>query len=213
VALLAPAMTKTAHIAAHTMNRRIAHLHKIRRTRGLPSLRQRQSAPGSNARILVERRLARQSFRFAARPLTIRRFRYRIPCRAIPWKRCRMPAATSFEKLEHEKLNAQISRQMMSGADATLARIFIARGGIVPRHSHRSEQFSLILSGALKFFFDDGEITVVHAGELLLIPAHVPHRAEALEDTVDIDFFAPRREDWINKTDAYLRTGEPQKKD
>src|ERR1700733_6513457 len=103
-----------------------------------------------------------------------------------------MPAATSFEKVEHEKLNAQISRQMMSGEDATLARIFIAKGGIVPRHSHRSEQFSLIMSGALKFSFDDGETTVVHAGEIILIPAHVPHKAEALEDTVDIDFFAPR---------------------
>jgi quercetin dioxygenase-like cupin family protein len=124
-----------------------------------------------------------------------------------------VPAATSFEKVEHEKLNAHISRQMMSGEDATLARIFIARGGIVPRHSHRSEQFSLIMSGALKFFFDDGETAVVQAGEIILIPAHVPHKAEALEDTVDIDFFAPRREDWINKTDAYLRTGEPKKKD
>jgi len=124
-----------------------------------------------------------------------------------------MPAVTSFEKVEHEKLNAHISRQMMSGEDATLARIYIAKGGIVPRHSHRSEQFSLILSGALKFFFDDGETAIVHAGEIILIPAHVPHKAEALEDTVDIDFFAPRREDWINKTDAYLRTEEPQKKD
>jgi quercetin dioxygenase-like cupin family protein len=124
-----------------------------------------------------------------------------------------MPAATSFEKLENEKLNAQISRQMISGEDGTLARVFIAKGGIVPRHSHRSEQFSLIISGALKFFFDDGETTVVHAGEILLIPAHVPHKAEALEDTVDIDFFSPRREDWINKTDDYIRTGQPQKKD
>jgi quercetin dioxygenase-like cupin family protein len=124
-----------------------------------------------------------------------------------------MPTATSFEKVEHEKLNAQISRQMMSGEDATLARIFIAKGGIVPRHSHRSEQFSLIMSGALQFSFDNGETTIVHDGEIILIPAHVPHKAEALEDTVDIDFFAPRREDWINKTDSYLRTGEPQKKD
>jgi quercetin dioxygenase-like cupin family protein len=124
-----------------------------------------------------------------------------------------MPAATSFEKLEHEKLSSHISRQMMSGEDATLARVFIAKGGIVPRHSHRSEQFSLIISGALKFFFDDGETTVVHAGEILLIPAHVPHKAEALEDTVDIDFFAPRREDWINKTDNYLRNDPQLKKD
>src|SRR5271167_2240951 len=123
-----------------------------------------------------------------------------------------MPAATSFEKVEHEKLNAHISRQMMSGEDATLARIFLARGAIVPRHSHRSEQFSLILSGALKFKFDDSEV-VLRAGEILLIPANVPHRAEALEDTVDIDFFAPRREDWIRKTDNYLRNDPQLKKD
>jgi unsaturated pyranuronate lyase len=115
-----------------------------------------------------------------------------------------MPAATSFEKIETEKLSDCITREMLNGEDATLARIFLARGAIVPRHSHRSEQFSLIFSGALKFIFDDGEL-VLRAGEIVLIPANVPHRAEALEDTVDIDFFAPRREDWIRKDDAYLR--------
>jgi quercetin dioxygenase-like cupin family protein len=118
-----------------------------------------------------------------------------------------MPAATSFEKVEKENLSAHITRQMLNGEDATLARIFIARGGIVPRHSHRSEQFSMILSGALKFYFDDGGEAIVGAGEIILIPANVPHKAEALEDTVDIDFFAPRREDWIRKDDAYLRSG------
>ena len=117
-----------------------------------------------------------------------------------------MPEATSFEKVELEKLSERITRQMLNGEDATLARIFLSRGAVVPRHSHRSEQFSFILSGALKFIFDDSEF-VLHAGEIVLIPANVPHKAEALEDTVDIDFFAPRREDWILKDDAYLRGG------
>ncbi len=117
-----------------------------------------------------------------------------------------MPAATSFEKIETEQLGVRITRQMLNGEDATLARIFLARGAIVPRHSHRSEQFSFILSGALKFQFDDSEL-VLRAGDIVLIPANVPHTAEALEDTVDIDFFAPRREDWIRKDDAYLRGG------
>jgi quercetin dioxygenase-like cupin family protein len=117
-----------------------------------------------------------------------------------------MPEATSFEKVELEKLSDRITRQMLNGEDATLARILLSRGAVVPRHSHRSEQFSFILSGALKFIFDDSEF-VLHAGEIVLIPANVPHKAEALEDTVDIDFFAPRREDWILKDDAYLRGG------
>ena len=111
---------------------------------------------------------------------------------------------TSWEKIETEKLSDTITRQMLSGAHTTVARILLKRGAIVPRHQHVSEQFSLILSGALKFVFDDTTL-VVKAGEILFIPSNVPHAAEALEDTVDLDVFAPRREDWITKNDAYLR--------
>jgi quercetin dioxygenase-like cupin family protein len=111
---------------------------------------------------------------------------------------------TSWEKLEGEQLNKLISRQMLSGDNATVARLLMTRGAVVPRHSHVSEQFSLILSGALKFVFDDREV-VVRGGEVLYIPSNEPHSAVALEDTVDIDFFAPRREDWIRREDAYLR--------
>jgi quercetin dioxygenase-like cupin family protein len=112
----------------------------------------------------------------------------------------------AWEKLPAEQLNHLISRQMLNGENATLARLLLKRGAIVPRHSHVSEQFSLILDGRVRFVFDDKEI-VVGAGEILFIPANVPHSAVALEDAVDVDFFAPRREDWIRKEDAYLRQG------
>ena len=111
---------------------------------------------------------------------------------------------TSWKTMEVEKLNDTISRQMISGENATLSQLLLKRGAVVPRHSHVNEQYSWIISGALKFIFDDREI-VVGAGEVLLIPAQVPHSAVAMEDTVDVDFFAPRREDWIRKEDAYLR--------
>jgi quercetin dioxygenase-like cupin family protein len=109
---------------------------------------------------------------------------------------------SSWEKLPAEQLNHLISRQMLNGENATVARLLLKRGAIVPRHFHVSEQFSLILEGKLRFVFDDQEI-VVGAGEILFIPANVPHSAVAVEDTVDVDFFAPRREDWIRKEDAY----------
>ncbi|MGB6484205.1 MAG: cupin domain-containing protein [Candidatus Acidiferrales bacterium] len=115
-----------------------------------------------------------------------------------------MPEKTSWNKIESEKLSDKISRQMIFGKSAMLARILLSRGAIVPRHSHVNEQITWILSGALKLIFDDGE-KVLREGEFLLIPANMPHSAEALEDTVDIDVFAPPREDWIKKTDAYLR--------
>lgn len=111
---------------------------------------------------------------------------------------------TSWEKMEGEQLNKLVKRQMLSGDNATVARLLMTRGAVVPRHCHVSEQFSLILSGALKFIFDDREV-IVRGGEVLYIPANEPHSAVALEDTVDLDFFAPRREDWIRKEDAYLR--------
>lgn len=111
---------------------------------------------------------------------------------------------TSWDALEDEQLSDSISRRMVSGAQGTLARVVLKRGAVVPRHSHVNEQFSWILSGALKFVFDDREL-VARAGDLVLIPANEPHAAEALEDTVDVDFFVPRREDWITKNDAYLR--------
>lgn len=115
-----------------------------------------------------------------------------------------MPEKHSWSKIESEKLNDKISRQMIFGESAMLARILLSRGAIVPRHSHVNEQITWILSGALKLIFDDGE-KILREGEFLLIPANVPHAAEALEDTVDIDVFSPPRQDWIKKTDAYLR--------
>lgn len=115
-----------------------------------------------------------------------------------------MPEKTSWKELESEKLNDKVSRQMIYGESAMLARILLARGAIVPRHSHVNEQITWILSGALKLIFDDGE-KILREGEFLLIPASMPHAAEALEDTVDIDVFSPPRQDWIKKTDTYLR--------
>src|SRR5262245_29771141 len=98
----------------------------------------------------------------------------------------------SWQEMRSERISDLISRQMVHGENATVGRLVLARGAAVPRHFHVSEQYSLVLSGAMRFVFDDQEITV-RAGEILFIPSNVPHAAEALEDTVDLDFFAPRR--------------------
>src|SRR5690349_3430361 len=136
-------------------------------------------------------------------PLTQSPFRWRILLRLFAGG-ATMPEKTSWKSIEQEKLSDKISRQMIFGESAMLARILLSRGAIVPRHSHVNEQITWIISGELKLIFDDGE-RVLRDGEMLLIPANVPHAAEALEDTVDVDVFAPPREDWIKKTDAYLR--------
>src|SRR5436190_1772599 len=106
--------------------------------------------------------------------------------------------------VELENLNPLLQRQLVVGQNVMLARVLLKKGCIVPLHSHHNEQITYILEGALKFWIDGKEI-VVNAGEVLTIPPHMPHKAEALADTVDLDVFNPPREDWISKTDKYLR--------
>jgi quercetin dioxygenase-like cupin family protein len=103
-----------------------------------------------------------------------------------------------------EDLNPLLQRQFVVGQEIMLARVILKKGCIVPEHSHPNEQLAYIIEGALKFLIDGKEI-VVRAGEVLCIPSHMPHRAEALEDTIDLDVFTPPRADWIDKSDLYLR--------
>jgi unsaturated pyranuronate lyase len=103
-----------------------------------------------------------------------------------------------------ERLNPLVSRQMIHGATMTVARIRIAKGGVVPTHSHVNEQITNVEKGALVFTTPNGKRTV-RAGESLCIPPNLSHSVEALEDSVALDLFSPVREDWIRGDDAYLR--------
>ena len=114
-----------------------------------------------------------------------------------------------WDAMPKEELSPSIQRRLVSGDRLMLAHVYLAQGAVVPRHGHENEQFTYILRGKLRFWLgDDGEDVVdVSAGEVLHIPANVPHEAEALEDTLDLDVFSPPRQDWLDGTDAYLRGG------
>jgi len=112
----------------------------------------------------------------------------------------------AWKDVEREKLNPLIDREMITGQEIMVARVFIKKGGHVPLHQHHNEQLTYILEGALKFAIDGKEI-VVRAGEVLCIPSGMPHEAWGLEDTLDLDVFTPPRADWLAKTDDYLRHG------
>lgn len=110
----------------------------------------------------------------------------------------------SWDAVRKEVLNPKLWRKVISGEKAMVAQVFLAQGAIVPTHQHESEQLTYILEGALKFELEGREI-VVRQGEVLHIPSHVPHRAVALEDTLDLDIFSPIRLDWLTGQDDYLR--------
>jgi quercetin dioxygenase-like cupin family protein len=112
-----------------------------------------------------------------------------------------------WEDLPKERLNELLDRRVITGERVMLAHVYLKKGCVVPRHAHENEQLTYILEGALRFWIgeDESQEVVVRAGEVLHIPSDVPHKAEALEDTLDVDVFSPPREDWLSGTDNYLR--------
>ena len=105
-----------------------------------------------------------------------------------------------------ERVTDTISRRLVTGERMMLAHVYLDKGAIVPKHSHENEQITYILEGALRFWIgeEQKEEIVVGVGEVLHIPSNVPHRAEALENTLDVDIFSPPRQDWLNHTDSYF---------
>jgi len=113
-----------------------------------------------------------------------------------------------WDAMPRETVTDAIGRKFVHGERMMLAQVYLEKGAVVPRHAHENEQITWIVEGALRFWIgtDGAEVIDVRAGETLVIPSNVPHKAEALEDTLDVDVFCPPRADWINKTDAYFHT-------
>ena len=120
------------------------------------------------------------------------------------------PRATHYRwaDMAKEPLKDDLSRRLISTERMMLAQVFLEKGCIVPLHSHENEQLTYILEGKLRFWLgeDESEVVDVGAGEVLHIPSGLPHKAEALETTLDVDVFSPPRQDWLDGSDAYLRT-------
>jgi quercetin dioxygenase-like cupin family protein len=109
-----------------------------------------------------------------------------------------------WDEIELEKVTEMISRKIVTGEREMLAQIYLKKGAIVPMHQHDAEQMTYILQGALRFLVGGQDVTV-REGEVLHIPSNVPHQAEALDDTFELDVFSPIRQDWLDKTDDYFR--------
>jgi quercetin dioxygenase-like cupin family protein len=112
-----------------------------------------------------------------------------------------------WKEMPAEPLKGGISRKLITSERMMIAHVYFKKGDDVPQHAHENEQLTYILEGALHFWFgpDGSQQITVRAGEVVVIPSNVLHRALALEDTLDVDVFCPPRQDWLAGTDAYLR--------
>ena len=112
-----------------------------------------------------------------------------------------------WDDIPKEKLNDLLDRRLVTGERIMLSHVYMKKGCIVPLHQHENEQVTYILDGALHFFLgeDQKEERILRTGDVLHIPSNLPHKAVALEDTLDLDVFSPPRQDWLDGTDHYLR--------
>ena len=112
-----------------------------------------------------------------------------------------------WDAMKKERVSDMLDRRLITGERVMLAHVYLKKGCIVPKHSHENEQLTYILKGVLRFTLgeDQSEVVDVSAGEVLHLPSNLPHMAEALEDTLDVDIFCPPRQDWLDGSDAYLR--------
>ncbi len=121
------------------------------------------------------------------------------------------PRKFTWDAMPIEEMNPLIGRRLIWSERMMLAHVYLKKGAIVPAHDHHNEQFTYVISGVLRFWLGahadaPGDVyTDIGAGEVLVIPPNLRHRAEALEDTLDVDVFNPPRQDWIDKDDGYLR--------
>jgi quercetin dioxygenase-like cupin family protein len=113
-------------------------------------------------------------------------------------------AILRWNEIEREQMNPLLARQVVHGANMTVARLEIGKGAVVPLHHHVNEQITMMLEGKLRFVIDGVE-SVISAGEVMVIPPNAPHMVEALEDSAVFDLFSPLRSDWLSGDDAYLR--------
>ncbi|MGC1524006.1 MAG: cupin domain-containing protein [Steroidobacteraceae bacterium] len=112
-----------------------------------------------------------------------------------------------WKEIPEESMKGTITRRLITGERMMIAHVYLKKGDEVPQHSHENEQITYVLEGILHFWLGDGgerEVTV-RSGEVLVIPSYLPHRALAVEDTLDVDVFNPPRQDWLDGSDAYLR--------
>lgn len=96
------------------------------------------------------------------------------------------PPVYRWDVLELQKVTEMIARKTIPHAGGMLAQAYFKKGALVPVHAHAGEQMIYVLQGAVRALVGGEEVTV-REGEVLHVPAGVPHQAEALDDSFVLD--------------------------
>ncbi len=90
-----------------------------------------------------------------------------------------------------------ISMKTLVHGERTLMTEFrLKKGSILPSHEHFHEQTGYLVSGRMVLSIGNATYEVT-SGDSWNIPGGVSHYAEVLEDSVAIEVFSPRRDEYI----------------
>lgn len=112
-----------------------------------------------------------------------------------------------FGNIPPETLGPGVQRRYVHGDKGMFVIFDLKKGAVVPWHQHPNEQITYIQDGRVRVQIREPEgekAYTVSAGQVLVIPGDLPHRFEALEDTIDLDVFAPPRQDWLDGSANYF---------
>jgi len=109
-----------------------------------------------------------------------------------------MPPARllAWSDLPHDSPMPLIDRRRIIGEHVMISEVHLHKGFTLASHHHANEQLVVVLSGRCRFGVGEPGTTdhqhlLVAAGQVLVLPPHVPHACEALEDTHILDIFSP----------------------
>jgi quercetin dioxygenase-like cupin family protein len=117
------------------------------------------------------------------------------------------PMLYALDRQPVEQIGPLIRRQYLSGSQSTFVKWTVKAGGVFPLHHHPNEQTTWIVSGMCYVFSQNKRFTAT-AGTILVIPPNVPHEFHCPVDTIDIDFFAPARQDWADGLPSVAASGK-----
>lgn len=101
-------------------------------------------------------------------------------------------AISKARSLALEKLaKGEDADEFMEIAEADGFKIYVAVGKTISAsvefHENPRDVFMLVLEGEIKFHFEDGEKTVVKAGDCFVLPKHLKHSCVFKELTVVVE--------------------------
>ena len=113
----------------------------------------------------------------------------------------------NWDEVPMEEVTPSMHRQIISGEKLMIARMKFKDGFLVPLHHHVHEQVTQVTKGTIRFWFGENKEQTMDLGpgDVVVIPSNLPHEALMIGDVEETDTWSPPRQDWLDKTDDYLR--------